>query len=217
MQALSEPEPTPTLTAFDQVLDHIVEGIHRKQRTQEEQLRSVNIIARGIRDTAAGYIEGRGSDITGRLEAAGMAMEDVVVRGGPEDKEHYWRAEVIETANKAGQWANWNEHKFFVQLSVSPTIPNVSGYPRLVFVTSLHHTGRTLTGIMEATSFALITHYPEESSDEVRPSRLDFHDCTVSPFTFTSNDTTGAIEHRFIRWTEDHLTIALAKWGEYLT
>ncbi len=217
LQALSEPEPAPALAVFDQVLDHIVQSIQRKQRAQEAQLRSVNGVAGRLRDATAEYFDGRGGEITRRLETAGMVMEDVVVTGGPEDKEHYWRSEVIETANNAGQWVNWNENKFFVQLSVSPAIPNLSGYPRLVFVVSLHHVGRTLTGIMEATSFALITHYPDQSSDELLPSRRDFHNCTVSPFTFTNEESFDAVSPRFIRWAEEHLTIALTKWGEYLT
>ena len=217
LQALSEPEPAPALTAFSQVLDHIVEGIQRKQRAQEEQLRSVNLIARGLRDSTVEYMEGRGIEITSRLEAAGMEMEGIVVTGGPEDKGHYWRAEVIETAHSAGQWVNWNENKFFIQLSVSPAMPNAAGYPRLVFVISLHHVGRTLTGIMEATSFALITHYQDQLSGEFLASQRDFHDCTISPFTFTNDDSSDAIEPRFTRWIEEHLTIALTKWGEYLT
>ena len=217
LQSLSVPELSPPLQVFDQVLDHIVQGIRRKQRAQEDQLRSVNLTARSLRDSTAQYIGGRGSEITARLAAAGMEMENVVVTGGPEDREHYWRAEVIETANSARQWVNWNESKFFVQLSVSPAMPNVAGYPRLVFVISLHHVGRALTGIMEATSFALITHYPDESPSELPPSRRDFHDCTISPFTFTNYESYEAIRPRFTRWVEEHLTIGLTKWGEYLT
>ena len=84
-------------------------------------------------------------------------------------------------------------------------------------VISLHHVGRELSGIMAATSFALIEHYPDVESEEMpRTESLYFRDCTVNPFTFTSVSDFEATKPAFNRWVEEHLGIALSYWQGFL-
>ena len=88
----------------------------------------------------------------------------------------------------------------------------------MVFVISLHHTGNRITGIMAATAFALIEHYTDEVLDEPKASGTPyFRDCTVDPFTFTWKDDAEAIVPRFVKWTEECLSIGLRYWTEFLT
>ena len=72
-------------------------------------------------------------------------------------------------------------------------IPKNSRNPQLVFVVSLHHVGRDLTGAMAATAFAEIERYNEDPDSPESGGTSDFEytfrNCTLSPFTFTNSDT----------------------------
>ena len=214
LQALGEPEPVAQSALVDQVLDHIVEGIRRRSQDRANQMRSVNDISEKLRDAAKDYLADRGAEISERLSKAGMSMQLLLDQGGLGEKEHWYWAEVIIAANRAGLWMNRNESRFFVKLSVNP---QESRHPQLVFVVSLHHTGRQLTGIMAAIAFARIEYYPDDNLE--RPGESEghhFRDCAVAPFTFTWENEADAITPRFTKWVEEGLTIALRYWSEFL-
>ena len=223
LQALSEPEPAPALAVFDQVLDHIVEAIQRKQRAQEEQLRAVNDVATYLQSALRYYLDDRKEQVSRRLSEAGMTVLASISAGGPYDgRQHWYGKEVNTTAQNAGHWASSNEARYFAALLLrgSPDNPAHARLPVLRFVVSLHHVGKELSGVMAATAFARIESpqaIDEDDEAGARSRELNFHDCTVTPFTFTNDESTEAIRPRFIRWAEEHLTIALTKWGEYLT
>ena len=153
--------------------------------------------------------------ISCRLSEAGRKVDHFIDQGGPRNKEHWYYRQVIQTANNSRHWVNLNEPRFFVKLSFTPE--ESSRYPRLIFVVSLHHTGRQLTGIVAATAFALIEYYYDARSDhseEEPESQLE--DCTVRPFTFTWENDAESLSPRFRQWAEQCLAPAVAKWGEYL-
>lgn len=149
------------------------------------------------------------------LESADSGiLTPFVDRGGPGEKEHWYRMEVIGTAKKAQHWVNLNEARFFIKVSLAP---EMTRHPRLVFVTSLHHTGSRLTGIMAATAFALIEHYSDDiTAESMVPGNPYFRDCTVNPFTFTWEDDVETVKPRLVKWSEECLSIALSYWGEFL-
>ena len=219
LQALGEPEPAAQSDLVDQVVDHIVEQIRRRSQDRENQMRSVNGLAEKLRDAAVGKLSLRGSEISQRLNQAGLSVQDAIDQGGPGDKEHWYRAEVVTTANNAKNWVNFNESRFFVKLSLNNDRMNseASRQPRLVFVISLHHVGRELTGIMAATAFARIEHYQEDTASEMSvPGSPYFKDCTVNPFTFNWQDDAEAVTRRFVDWTEERLGVALSYWQGFL-
>lgn len=220
LQALGEPEPTTPSGLIDQVLDHIVEQLQRRNAKREAQLRSVNTIAQKLCDAAENHLSDRGKEINQRLNQVGMAVRPVLVTGGPGNREHWYREEIINIASNVRNWANLNESRFFARLSLDNDWQNsaASRHPRLVFIISLHHTGRELSGIMEATAFARVEHYPDSRSEETPdPGNHYFRDCTVNPFTFTWEDDLQAVAPRFMKWLEERLVLALSYWQEFLT
>jgi hypothetical protein len=117
---------------------------------------------------------------------------------------------------EANHWANLNENRFFIKLSVNPDYQSQT--PRLVFVVSLHHVGRQLTGIMAATAFAqIVWHQDSEQDDTEEPNDPDFRNCTVEAFTFTSEDDAEKVAPRFSAWVERSLGIALRRWSEFIS
>ena len=214
LEAIGEPEDVKPIGAFDQVLNHIAEQVSRQNAGQATQMRMVNAVAELLRDNAAELLDELADQVVSRLAQAGRTVSPYVIKGGPEEREHWYRHQVVQTANNSGHWANFNESRFFARLALTPA----SQQPRLLFIVSLHHTGRQLTGVMAATSFALIDHYYDSVSEQIEEGPAQsFIDCTLEPFTFTGEDDADGILSRFTEWTEQSLAIALRQWGEYLT
>ena len=218
LEALGESDLVEPVGAFEQVLDHIVERIKRQNADLEDQLRSVNRVAVALREHIESILTERADQIVSRLTSAGRTVVSQVITGGPEEREHWYRWQIEETASNSKHWANFNEARYFVRLTLLPD--QTSRQPRLVFVVSLHHTGRQLSGIMAATAFALIDHYsyPDDVSEPTgEGGAASFTDCTpLEPFAFTWESEPDALLPRFKEWTEQSLAIALRQWGEYL-
>ncbi len=220
LQALGEPEPAAQPGVVDQVVDHIVEQLQRRNQERAAQLRSVNAVAEQLHNAAASKLSAQAAEMSRRLNDAGMSVQPHIEVGGPGNREHWYKTEVVVTAKNALNWANLTESRFFVRLSLDNDLWDsyATRHPRLVFVISLHHVGRELSGIMEATAFALIEHYPDDHSEETpQPSSPYFRDCTVNPFTFTWESDVASTNTRFVQWMEQRLSIALSYWQEFLT
>ena len=216
LEAIGEPERAESVGLLDQVLDHIVEQIGRKNTACDAQLRSVNEVAEELCIHIEDWLDTQAEQIVSRLEQAGRNVAPSVISGGAGVREHWYHGQVIQTANNSGHWANLNEFKYFVRLTLTPDqMPLLS---RLVFVISLHHTGRQLSGIMAATAFALIDHYPDGIPEQVEASAASsFTDCTPSqPFTYTWEDNPDVLMPRYTAWLEQSLAVALRQWGEHL-
>ena len=212
---IDAPELAEPSASLHQVLEHIAENINRQSALQEEQMRSVNALAEALRDHGVAVMQESAELIRSYMDHAGVRLSQFIDQGGPGNKEHWYHRQIIQTARNSQHWMNSNESRFFVKLSLTPDVESV--YPRLVFVISLHHMGRQLTGIMAATAFALIGHYREDVTSTISEEDIyTFVDCTVDPFTFTWDNQIETLLRRFQSWAEQRLTIGLRQWAEYL-
>ena len=216
LEAIGEPEPAKDSGMVSQVVGHIAERIGRQHQERTAQRRSVNSVASSLRDTASQYLNSHAESIRQQFSNAGLPVECIIDQGGPGEKEYWYRAQVIQTAREVGHWANLNEDRFFVKLSINPDAE--SRTPRLIFVTSFHHVGRQLTGIMAATAFAQIVGVQDARSKELEESAgPDFRNCTADTFTFAWNDAADAVADRFTNWIEAPLSLALRHWSESIS
>ena len=215
LHALGEPQPAaPRLVS--QTLDSIAERLAVQDSQLVAQMRSVNEVAKPFINGITGLLESQGELICHRLNQAGKRVEFYTLQGDPFNRGDWHHSHVVQTAQNSGHWVNLNEGQYFVELSLTSfaAMPN----RRLVFVISLHHIGRRLTGVMAATAFALIANYyagaPEPSE---QTSFLSFVDCTTEPFTFTHESNADALLPDFAEWIERALSLALTQWAEYLS
>ncbi len=216
LEALGEPAPVIHSGMVSQILDHITDRVRQQHQAQLAQRRLVNSVAEVLQDAAKTHLESQAEPIIRRLSEAGLAVESVIDWGGPSNKEHWYRAQLVKTASDMMHWANLNESRFFIKLSINPE--DQSRTPRLIFVVSLHHVGRQLTGIMAATAFAQIVNYQDystEGSEEL--SDPAFRNCTIESFTFTWEDNAEAIVARFVRWMDGPMSMALRHWSEFIS
>ena len=216
LEALGEPEPVAESGIVDQVIGHIVEQIKRQNQERQAQMRSVGDVALALQYNARTNLGIKADQIVQSFNEAGLVVRRVMDWGGPGDREHWYKTEVVQTAQEARHWANLNESRFFIKLSLNPE--NQAQAPRLVFVISLHHVGQQLTGIMAATAFAQIRDSRETDAEETQESAgLHFRNCTLEPLTFTWQDEAETVAPRFAAWVEERLSIALRYWSEFIS
>lgn len=217
LDALDEPARVTDTRMVSQVLESITDRVKDRRRQElsqmQSQRRSLRALASSLRVAAFEIIELRAEEISQGLNEAGLAVAWSTDWGEPGNKEHWYRAQIVQTAK---HWANLNEDKFFVKLSINPQ--DQSETPRLVFVISLHHVGRQFTGVMAATAFAqIISSRYDDTDDTEEPNDPDLKNCTVDAFTFTSEENASAVAARFARWIEEPLSVALRHWGEFVS
>ena len=223
--SISAPE-FPQADLIGEVVGGIVERAKRRQ-SEEEQMHSVNNIALELRSQTQDYLHQKSQEIRNQMEAAGIHIDTRVEEGGPDkSNEHRYRPQALETAKYSQHSVNRSEPMYFVKLELDPE--SLDLMPRLVFVISLHHTGRRLTGVMAATAFAQIEHQDDERATSTSPPTFtqlfsqvlnsfdmsNFMNCAVNPFTFAWGDSVDDISGRFADWTEVCFSVALRYWME---
>ena len=195
-----------TLTAA--VIESLTEKFTKRRQKKFAELRRVNDVARALRSEAHQAVEQTFTEL-GRSAAEIGEPEVRISDGGPDHHNaHYYKFDVVESAKKAGKFANFTEDHYFVKGSIR------LARERLIFVTSFHHVGRELSGIMEATAFSQLQSF-EDSEDRESVSR-DFFVCSVEPFVFTSKTNKQDITASFARWLDAALAVAVKEYGDRL-
>ena len=180
-----------------------------KRRTQKlAALRQVNEVALQLREQAKLSLRNSFDQI--EKTVADVGKTDSFVRDGGSDyaNGHWYRFEVASSAREAGKFANFSENHYFIKASIR------AARERLVFVISLHHVGRELTGIMETTAFSRLESY--EDSDDRETIAETFSVCSVEPFVFTHLTKPSNITEAFSKWLDVSLAVALKEYGDRL-
>src|SRR5258708_33082679 len=147
-------------------------------------------------------------DLSDSVEAIAKPQISIILCGPDHGNAHWYKFEVVQSANDAGKYANFAEDHYFVKATIRIE------RERLVFVTSFHHVGRELSGIMEATAFAKLESF-EDSEDRQLVSQ-EFRLCALEPFVFTFKTREADIADAFTRWLDSSIAIALKEYGDRL-
>ena len=212
MQALSvdvDKEVSYQQTLTSAVIQNLKSKFGRRREVKHAELRTVNNLALVLRSNTRKIVEQAFAELKKPLSEV-AEPEAFISEGGPDrGNSHWYKFEVGKSAVEAGKVANFTEAHYFVKATM-----RVQG-ERLVFVTSFHHVGRELSGIMEATAFARL-----EASDgdpEERDYALqDFFLCSLDPFVFTYKTTEKQISESFGRWLDAAIAIAFKEYGDRL-
>jgi hypothetical protein len=132
-----------------------------------------------------------------------------VIDGGPEnEKSHWYRYDVIRTAQAAHQSVNFDQNHYFTQGTIK------LGGDKLKFIVSFHHVGVILNGIMEATAFAKLSF--NDDPDDRDSAGEAFLPCSIEPFAFTYLTAVDDIKSAFSSWLDASLAIGLKEFGDRL-
>jgi Fic family protein len=211
MQALSvdaDKEMAQQKSLTSAVIESLAHKFGRRREEKHAELRQVNQVAVALRAQARAKLERDLSQLSEPL--AEVAEPQInIANGGPDYANAYWyKFEVVQSANESGKFANFSEAHYFLKASIRVA------RERLVFVTSFHHVGRDLSGIMEATCFARLESY--ENSDDREYAAERFFVCSLEPFVFTFKTDVKVIAEAFERWLDAALAVAIKEYGDRL-
>lgn len=211
LQALSvdaEVEISHQKTLTSVVIESLAEKFSRRHQTKLAELRKVNTVALALRGQAHDALVNALDELRGPVSVVGDP-DIFITDGGPDHgNAHWYKFEVIKSANDAGKFANFTEDHYFVKASIRVE------RERLIFVTSFHHVGRELSGIMEATAFLQLESF--EDSEERESVSQDFFLCSLEPFVFAYKTNVRDITDSFARWLDAALAVALKEYGDRL-
>ena len=204
-------QPPSGADTVGEVVGFIIDRFNKRRRDEERRLRSVNVVAVGLRQQAEEFLGAQAQRVRDQFEAGTqLELTEHVLPGGPQEgNEYYYNMEILETAKEAGHWFNRQEARYFVRVTLRVTGSNA---PVMVFVVSLHGVGRGLTGIMAATSFLKYSYQLDHDDD--RTDSTEFMVCNPEPLLFTVSDTASDLRPAFERWLMQGFSAALRSWGE---
>lgn len=190
------------------VIESLAAKFNRRRKAKDVALRQVNDLAIKLRARAHRAVEdalNRLSQPISQIAEANIHVDD----GGPDrDNSHWYKFEVVQSGNQAGKYVNFEEAHYFVKASMR--VRN----ERLVLVTSIHHVGRELSGIMEVTAFSRIETF--EDSDDRQSVSEDFTLCSLEPFVITFRTKEEDIETSFENWLDAAIAVAIKEFGDRL-
>ena len=215
LEAISiAPDTEPAIALVEDVTKAIAHKLAKREKEKQEKLRRVDKVADHLQLTLVNHMKSLARGVSTQLmEASNLEVGFQVLSGGPNQlynekpTEHWYHFQVVKSAQETNQRVNFKEHHYFVRTRFSG-----GGVPWLTFVTSFHHIGEELSGVMEVTSFAEIS----VPLSEEEPSRTDQIKCMDKPFTITYRDDAMALQNRFLAWATECFTLAYRQWGDIL-
>ena len=199
----------PTVTSI--VIADVADKLRKRQQQKTEELSQVNSVAVSLRANAQEVIRNAFGDLQQSIMdiLANLQTDYFVDTGGPDEgNAHWYRQDVIRTAKESNTYVNFNEPHYFIKGSFR------AGHERLVFVVSFHHIGRELSGVMEATAFALFESF--ETAEDTQSRDRDFSLCSMSPFVFAYKTHAEDVARSFEEWLDHALAPAIKDWSNRL-
>lgn len=190
------------------VIGSLADKFNRRKQSRDAELLSVNDKALLLRQIAHAFILDKLDNLKEAVPK-NRSVSIIAINGGPEnDKSHWYRNEVIRTAQAAQKFVNFDQNHYFAQGSIK------FGGDRLKFIVSFHHVGVILNGIMEATAFAKL-QFDDDPEDRVSMGE-EFLPCSIEPFAFTYQTEIDKITSSFSNWLDASLAIGLKEYGDRL-
>lgn len=216
LQALSvspEEEISRQQSLTSAVINSLADRFNRRKQNRNAELLKVNERALALRGIAHSFISDKLENLKGELKEADPGNRGIsqvfVIDGGPEnEKSHWYRNDVIRTAQVAQQFVNFDQDHYFTQGTIK-----VEG-DKLKFIVSFHHVGIILSGIMEATAFAKLQF--DDDPDDRDTAGGVFLPCSIEPFAFTNVTKINEVESAFASWLDASLAVGLKEFGDRL-
>lgn len=223
LQALSVETERPTeanRSVSRQVIASLKSKLQKRWLEKDEQLRKVNGVARSLRTRAESSIQAALKILEQTLAPIGESHVDVTLGGPDKGNQHWYKFEVVQSAKSSGKssrvnqgeipqppsvWVNFEEDHYFVKGTIK--VRDL----RLGFVTSLHHVGRELSGVMEATAFAWLESF-ENAGDHALPKQ--FFVSSLEPFVIAWSTDVSEVTPLFDEWLDGAMAIAFKEFGD---
>lgn len=172
-----------------------------------EERREVGTVGRDLTRWANDRLNEFLNDAKSEFSSLGFSVVTFSEFGGIQDSRgHWWNRQIVRSAKAAGHYANLSEDRFWVRGALE--------YDkfRMVFVISIHHIGRPISGVMAATTWAEIFHRNGDARDRFDGDDAggpEWIDCMDQSFTFTGEDDRDRLHEDLDRWIDECLAVAI--------
>lgn len=190
------------------VIESLAAKFDRRREQKHQEFRGVNQLARNLRTVTRKQIEEAFNALKEPMRSIGTPDIHIVAGGSDFNNAHWYKHDVIKSGEASGKFINFNEEHIFLKSSIKVS------RERLVFVVSMHHVGRDLTGIMEITAFATLESF--EDSDDRESVSADFSLCSLDPFVITWKTKEPDVTESFRRWLDAALAVAIKDYADRL-
>ncbi len=190
------------------VIESLSAKFSRRRAERHAEFRQVNGLAESLRAQARRQVERAFTQLGDPVSFVGVPNIHLAEGGPDRDNAHWYKFEVVKSGEASGKFVNFNEAHYFIKATIRV------GRERLVFVTSFHHVGRDLSGIMEVTAFARLESY--ENSEDRELASEDFFPTSIEPFVITWKTRENEITRAFERWLDAALAVAVKEFGDRL-
>lgn len=211
LQALSvdvDSESRHQASLTEAVIESLAAKFDRRRKQKHEEFRGVNDLAKQIRAITREQVEHAFNALKKPMKYLGDPDIHINEGGSDFDNSHWYKHDVIASGEASGKYINFNEDHIFLKSSIRVS------RERLVFVVSIHHVGRDLTGIMEITAFARLESF--EDSDDRKSVSADFSPCSLDPFVITWKTAINDVESVYRKWLDAALAVAIKDYGDRL-
>ena len=192
LQALSV-EFQARVTGTSTVIAALTVKLEKRNSAELSVLRHANSIAEELRGIAEKTVARSLAELESALRQLGAPVTEM----NPNQPLPWFKEEVRRVASEAQKFANLSEDHSAVSGLISIKLES------LKFIVSLHHVGRSLTGIMEAMA------YSEGPSERLTPR-------SAEPFVFTHLSQLPDLEAPFAQWLDAALAVAINEFADRL-
>ena len=190
------------------VIGALADKFGRRKSQPLTELRRVNTVARELRGSAEKIVSDSFAELEPTLAQMGTTKQHVTLGGPEQQNAHWYKYEVVHSANEAKKFANLAEDHYFARGSVRVNTE------RMTFVVSFHHVGRELTGIMEATAFSTLAF--DDAAEEKESTNERFSLCSTEPFVFSHSSKVSDLAAAFAKWLDAALAVAIKEFADRL-
>lgn len=183
----------------------------KRREAKRQEFLTVNNVAQELRAVAREATVNQFQTLADKVFVSQERPEIFAEEGGPDHgNSHWYKFEITKLNEPSKKWINFSEGNYFVKASIRYE------HLRLVFVVTIHHIGKELTGVMEATSFALLQSYDEANDANTERIETGLVGTSVEPFPITWNTSADTLKASFSRWLDTCTAIAVKEWGDRL-
>ena len=190
------------------VIESLAAKFDRRREQKHQEFRGVSQLARDLRSLTQRQVEEAFNALKAPMRYIGDPDIHITQGGSDFNNAHWYKHDVIKSSEASGKFVNFNEEHVFLKSSIRVA------RERLVFVVSMHHVGRDLTGIMEITAFARLESF--EESDDRESVSADFSLCSLDPFVITWKTNEADVTEAYRRWLDSALAVAIKDYGDRL-
>ena len=197
----------------------IVMRAQDQREKERQQLRTVDTVLARLAEIAQQHLQQELETFVEELrgELFDPSLPRVSLGGSFDYTGHYYRRQIIVTAEQEGEWVNFNEQAWWVRALIFEKSSS------LRFLLSFHHIGRDLTGVAEVTALGEWSYKgPDDGTvnddgDQPTASEREPIKCmSEGAFTVTWTDNAEDVADRFKSWLTTCLVVALREWADTL-